>query len=684
MSTRPITIEDLLALPVVNDPQLSPDGRRVVFTVTRMDREANASRTHLWLVPIEKGDPWQLTAAQARETGPRWSPDGTQIAFISDRGGEKQIWVIRADGGEARALTSGKRGPADLAWSPDGRWIAFVGKADAAARDDSDVRVISRLRYKQDGEGFWDGRWKHVFVVPATGGDVRQVTQGDFDHLSPAWSPDGTRLAYTANPDPNADLTNVADVWTVPVSGMEPPGRLTRGIGPVLAPAWSPDGSRIAYVGHDNSCWGASNWRMWIARTDGGEPVCLTQGVDRSAGHHLLTDVRAHPSAGGFTWSLDGRRVFFMITDGGNTQVASVAATGGQVRMETRGDHELIGCSLDRGARMVACVESDALTPGEVAVAAVGGGPAPLRRLTDLAGPLLRSLALSQPERFQYQTVDGFVIEGWVMRPAAPGEGTRCPAVLKIHGGPHAAYGNAFFHEFQLLAAAGYGVIYMNPRGSQGYGQAFTAATRHDWGGKDYEDLMRGLDYVLSAYPWIDPGRLAVSGGSYGGFMTNWVVGHTQRFRAAVTDRSISNAYSQWGTSDLAYMKGFWEYPGEPWECPEFYLQRSPITYVRQIRTPVLIIHSENDFRCPMEQAEQLFVALKKQGTPTMLVRFPNESHDLSRSGQPRHRVERLKHILAWLQSYLAPPASEVSTAPPSARAQVAADEAAAADQAGE
>jgi dipeptidyl aminopeptidase/acylaminoacyl peptidase len=673
--TRPITIEDLLALPVLNDPQMSADGRRVVFTVTRVDREANAYRTHLWLVPAEGGEPSQLTAAQARDTGPRWSPDGTQIAFISDRGGEKQVWVIRVDGGEARPLTSGKRSPADLAWSPDGRWIAFVGKPDAANPDESDVRVISRLRYKQDGEGFWDGRWKQVFVVSASGGDIRQVTQGDYDHLFPAWSPDGAHLAYTANPDPNADLTNVSDVWIAPVSGTASPRRLSRGIGPAQSPAWSPDGARIAYVGHDNACWGATNWRVWAVQSGGGgEPVCLTQEVDRSVGHHLLTDLRAHPSAGGLTWSPDGGRVFFMLADGGSTQIASVASSGGQVRMETRGDHGLIGCSLDRGARTVACIESDPLSPGEVAVAEIGAAPAPLRRLTDLAGPLLRSLALSRPEGFRCESIDGRVVEGWVMRPVSPATTEPCPAVLKIHGGPHAAYGNGFFHEFHLLAAEGYGVIYINPRGSQGYGQAFTAATRHDWGGKDCADLMRGLDHVLSLCPWIDPGRLGVSGGSYGGFMTNWLVGHTRRFRAAVTDRSISNAYSQWGTSDLAYMKGFWEYPGEPWECPEFYLERSPITYVRQIRTPLLIIHSENDLRCPMEQAEQLFVALKKQGTPTLLVRFPNESHDLSRSGQPRHRVERLRHIVAWLRTHLAPPATE-TPAPPSARERVAADE---------
>jgi len=235
--------------------------------------------------------------------------------------------------------------------------------------------------------------------------------------------------------------------------------------------------------------------------------------------------------------------------------------------------------------------------------------------------------------------------------------------VVAVSFKKNGAYGNTFCHEFQLLAAEGFGVVYCNPRGSQGYGQTFTAGTRHDWGGKDYEDLMCAADRALALFDWVDPDRLGVAGGSYGGFMTNWVVGHTQRFKAAVTMRGISNAYSQWGTSDLAYQKGFWEYPGDPWESPGFYLERSPITYVRQMRTPLLILHSENDLRCPIEQAEQLFVALKKQGTPTLFVRFAGESHDLSRNGQPKHRLERLRHILAWLDKYLASASAAVHAA---------------------
>jgi len=677
MSLRPITVEDLFALQIVSDPQISPDGSRVVCTVTAADGVANAYQTDLWLIPTGGGTPRQLTTARGRDTTPRWSPDGRRIAFVSDRSGEKQVWLIDPDGGEARPLTSGALAPSELAWSPDGRWLALVGKPQPKpGPDESDVRVISRLRYKLDGEGFWDGRWKQVLVLPADGGEARTVTHEECDHTNPAWSPDGKSIAYAANPDPNADLTNVTDIWVVAVGGSRSPRRLTRGIGPAGQPAWSPDGTRIAYVGHDNACRGATNSQVWIVPVAGGDPACVTRGFDRSVGHHVISDTRAHPSAGGLVWAPDGSRVFFMHADGANTRIAAVAVADGAVRQETAGDHVLIGCSLDRSARRVACVESDPLTPGEVAVRDLGAGPGPLRRLSDWNGPLLATLALAVPERFQFSSGDGWKIEGWVLRPGGAGSGERIPTVLEIHGGPHSAYGNAFFHEFQVLAASGYGVIYMNPRGSQGYGQTFTAATRHDWGGEDYADLMRGVDHALATHEWIDPDRLGVAGGSYGGFMTNWVVGHTQRFAAGVTMRSISNAYSQWGTSDLAYQKGFWEFPGDPWESPEFYLERSPITYARQMRTPLLILHSENDLRCPIEQGEQLFVALKKQGVPTRFVRFPGESHDLSRNGQPKHRIERLQHILAWFGTYLTPgPAGRDTATPAQRREGVAADE---------
>jgi len=300
---------------------------------------------------------------------------------------------------------------------------------------------------------------------------------------------------------------------------------------------------------------------------------------------------------------------------------------------------------------------SDPFVPGDLWAVQREGTSLRERRLTAVNAGWMDGISLSRPERFTYEGADGWPVEGWVMRPAGFEEGRRYPTILQIHGGPHGAYGEAFSHEFQVLAAEGFALVFTNPRGSQGYGQRFTAATRHDWGGKDYEDIMRGLEAALARFPFLDPGRLGVAGGSYGGFMTNWVIGHTDRFKAAVTMRSISNHLSQWGTSDLAFMKGFWEFPGDPWEAPAWYWERSPLAYVAKIRTPLLILHSEMDLRCPMPEAEQLFAALKKLRREVVLVRFPGESHDLSRTGRPAHRLERLRWIVKWFADHLGQPA---------------------------
>jgi dipeptidyl aminopeptidase/acylaminoacyl peptidase len=658
---RPMTVDDILRWKIAGPPALSPDGRRAVCAVTVVDEATNGYQSHLWIAGTDAGEagaPVQLTTSAGRDAAPRWSPDGGRIVFLSDRGGTKHLWVIPADGGEARVVTTGSLAPSEPAWSPDGRWIAFTGKAGEPAgrgegREHSDVRVISRLHYKQDGEGFWDGRWKQIFVVSAVGGTPRQVTQGDYDHMSPAWSPDGAYLAYTGNASPDADLDDASDLWIVRADGTGTPRRLTNTIGPVESPAWSPDGASIAYVGHDNAFAGATLPRIWIAALSG-EPACLTPAYEGTIGRAIGSDVRSQPDDGGLAWAPDGRRIYFLTTERGSCQVASVSVPDGAVRAETRGDHDLIGCSPDAGARRVACVEGDPENPGELAIADLNAArPAAFRRLSAWNVPIVGALTLARPERFEYKTPDGYVFDGWVMKPAQAGTGRRVPGVMEIHGGPHGAYGYAFSNQFQLLCAAGYGVVYGNPRGSQSYGQNFLAGTHHDWGGGDYQDLMGALDRALALHEWIDPGRLGVCGGSYGGYMTNWIVGHTQRFRAGVTLRSTCNRYNHFGTGDIAYRGARFEFPGAPWEAPEFYMERSPITYAAQMRTPLLILHGEADLRCSIEQAEQLFTALRRQGTPTLFVRFPGESHSMSSSGQPRHRVEEMRHLLAWFHKYL-------------------------------
>ncbi len=699
---RPMIPEDLLALRWVRDVALSPDGRTVVYTLEHVavpseaasgygpearatgaapatagsGPEASGSealggrpayRSHLWIVDATGGEARQFTVGEQRDRHPLWAPDGGAVLFLSDRGRTAaaaskppaHLWLIPATGGEARQITQAEHSPAEPAWAPDGRQIAFSGKPPVTAPPASDVRVITRLRHKTDGEGFWDGRYRQIFVVPATGGPARQLTDGPYDHHEPAWSPDGRRLAFVANRADDADTTNVTDLWVVDAAGGEP-RRLTRSVGPIFAPAWSPDGTLIAYFGHENVCMGASNVMLWVVPADGSDaPRCLTRHYDRSLAHHLLSDMRAHPHVGTPVWSPDGRFVFVLVADGGTTQLAAVEVATGTVRLMTTGRHDIYAVAYDARCAQVAMAVATPTEPGDVWLADVhglaSGQPAagPLRRLTAVNQDLLAGVTLSVPQRFAYRGADDWTIEGWVMAPVGAAPAARAPTILCIHGGPHAAYGETFFHEFQVLAGKGYALVFTNPRGSQGYGQTFTAATHHDWGGKDCEDILAGLDAALARFPFLDPERLGIQGGSYGGFMTNWIIGHTDRFRAAVTMRSIANCLSQWGTSDLAYFKGYWEFPGDPWEHPTFYWERSPLAYVQRITTPLLIMHSEQDLRCPIGEAEQLFTALKKLGREVVFVRFPNESHDLSRSGQPAHRVERLHLLLDWFDRHL-------------------------------
>lgn len=667
VNRRKVTAQDLLALRWISEPQLSPDGTRVVFVQTEVASKPDAYRSHLWMGSLDGGTPHQFTFGEHSDSLPRWSPDGQWIAFLSDRGSTKaedgakktkQIYLIPADGGEARPLTHGTRNPSDIVWSPDSKTLAFVGRPEVPERPDkSDVKVITRARYKFDGEGFWDGRYKHLFLIPLAGGDVRQLTEGDADHLDLAWSPDGRWIACIANRTPERDFTNVTDVWIVPVNG-GPARRLTSSIGPCATPAWAPDGRSLAYFGHDNAFMGATNSQLWVVPLEGGSPTSLTAAYDRSLGHHISSDMRAHPKLGGPVWSASGTHLFFVIAEGATSQlgVIDVSAREG-VRVLTTTRREIFGVTFDRTCQVAVIAVSDPITPGDLWKLRLTQAPSPQLaeegRLTAVNQSLLDTVTLSTPERFVYPGADGWPIDGWVIRPVEVRDGHKYPTVLEIHGGPHFAYGESFFHEFQLLAAEGFAVVYTNPRGSQGYGQKFTAATRHDWGGKDCEDILRGLDTAIERFSFIDRDRLGVGGGSYGGFMTNWIIGHTDRFKAAVTMRSISNHLSQWGTSDLAFMKGSFEFPGEPWDHVTWYWEHSPLAYVGKITTPLLILHSEQDYRCPIGEGEQLFIALCKLRREVTMVRFPNETHDLSRNGQPDHRIERLRWIVRWFADHL-------------------------------
>jgi dipeptidyl aminopeptidase/acylaminoacyl peptidase len=409
-----------------------------------------------------------------------------------------------------------------------------------------------------------------------------------------------------------------------------------------MLPAFSPDGRTIAFLARAELNAYGRNVQLFTVPSDGGQATCLSSALDRSCGA-LHVRPSGRPTAGRSRWRPEDR---------GDIGLWRVAATGSAAPQRiVGGERVLNGFSASADGRTLAFAASRTVAPAEVFVCGADGGDE--RRLTDLNRAWVESVALSAPERFRL-TRAGFELDVWVMRPAGFVAGQRYPTLLNIHGGPHAQYGHNFFDEFQVYAGAGYAVVYTNPRGSQGYGEAFTQAVVGDWGGGDYADVMAALDEALARYPFIDPERLGVLGGSYGGFLTSWTVGHTKRFKAACSERAVNCQYTMFGTSDIGHSFNVVELGGPlPWEDMARYIERSPLTYAKDMTTPLLILHSEDDLRCPIEQGEQLFVALKKLKREVRFVRFPGENHEMSRSGKPRHRLERFRHILDWFAKYL-------------------------------
>ncbi len=650
---RGMNARDLLHLRFVSDAQISPDGRRVAFVVTTLSEERDEYLSAIWLVDTEGGEPRQFTAGPLRDRFPRWSPDGRHLGFISEReaGKKGQVHVMRADGGEPRRLSDMRHGVGGFAWSPDGSRLVFgarVGgppepETEAEKRLSQPVRVITTLAYKMNGEGFVYDRRSHLFVVAADGGPARQITDGDWDDLHPAWSPDGRAVAFASARHADRDFDDALDIWVVPADGGEP-RRITDTAGPAVRPAFSPDGGAIAYLGRRMLKGFGRNVPVLAVPAAGGASRNLTTALDRSFGSLDQAPL----------WSEDGASVIVAAEDRGRLSVYRVPAAGdGRPACIVGGPRVVGGVSVAATGERLAFVASDPLTPPEVFLCETHGGAE--RRLTDLNRAWRAEVQLAAPERFTFARA-GHEVEGWVMRPPGLGPGGRAPVLLNVHGGPHAAYGYGFFDEFQVYAGAGYGVVYLNPRGSQGYGEAFTHAVVGDWGGGDVDDVLAGLDEALRRFPFMDPARLGVMGGSYGGFVTSWIVGHTDRFVAACSERAVNSQLSMFGTSDIGYLFNEVELGGAlPWEDPKRYAERSPLTYASRITTPLLIVHSEDDLRCPMEQAEQLFAALKVLRREVVLVRFPGENHELSRSGRPRHRLERFRIILDWFGGRLVP-----------------------------
>jgi dipeptidyl aminopeptidase/acylaminoacyl peptidase len=652
---RPMVPEDLLRIRFVGDPQLHPDGRRIAFVVTTLSEARDEYLSTIWIVDVEGGDPRPFTRGPRLDTAPRWSPDGRWLAFVSEREkrSQGQLHVMPADGGEALRLTDLKPGVTSPTWSPDGRWLAFVSRvggweepADEEERERSKPpRVIDILKYKSNGVGFVYDRPQQIFVVAREGGPPRPLTSGAFENRHPTWAPDSRHLAFVSARHAERDEDGAADVFVVSVDGGEP-RQLTRTEGPASSPAFSPDGRTIVYLGHADPRGVSRHSRVYTVPVEAGPPVCRTAAFDRNCESMM--------DAVGPQWIGPAGALLFQADDEGDAPVYRLMTTSdGAPERLIGGTRQVTGFSPSADGARIAFTATDDASPAEVFVCRADGTGE--RRLTDLNREWKAEVALARSERFRFERA-GFTVDGWVMPPFDRKPGRRYPVLLNIHGGPASQYGHRFFDEFQVYAGAGYAVVYVNPRGSRGYSEAFARAVVGDWGGGDYEDVMAGLDEALRRFDFLDPARLGVMGGSYGGFMTSWIVGHTGRFRAACSERAVNAMWSMYGTSDI----GFWFQEAHglgrpPWEDLKWYLERSPLSYARDIRTPLLILHSESDLRCPMEQAEQLYVALKKLKRTVRFVRFPDENHELSRSGRPRHRLARFRILLEWFAEHLPP-----------------------------
>lgn len=661
-----LEVDDLARLRFASEAQISPDGKRAVYVESRLTLDKNCYNRALNLVDFDSGRSRALTDGTHSDTSPCWTPDSQRIVFVSNRSGSPNLWSIHLDGDAPEQLTSFDGIVTTPRVGPDGTRVVFLHapktaqqRRVAAGPDDAQPRFrhMRRLGWKLDGHGYWDGAWLHLWVVDLRTSKTKRLTSGAFHDRQPAWSPNGRYVAFVSNRVQDEDLHPMnSDIFVVSASGGRPQ-ELTRALGPKMAPSWSPDGSWIAYIGHHRYPDTVENLHVWVVSRRGGARDLVAQS-DLMCANLCISDARDVPEGNAATpmWSADGKRIRFLASHEGAVNLYEVSAAGGSPKPLSNGKHEIVEFSQSRDGKRLVFVRADVQCPGDVYAAHFTRGArssmlrqARVRRLTRINHAVLRGKRPQQPTEFRLRARGGHDIHGWVLH--ARGRKRRGPAVLMVHGGPHTMYGWTFFHEFQVLAAAGYHVFFTNIRGSVGYGNDYMRAIVGRWGHEDFRDVSDVADWI-QACSFVDRGRVALAGGSYGGLMTNWAVAHTNRFKCAIAMRSVTNMASFYGSSDMGWFLHE-EFSAHPWESAERYWRGSPLAFVERIRTPLLLVHADEDLRCPVSQAEELFVALRLLKRDVEMVQFLGENHGLSRSGRPHNRLERLRRILDWLERKL-------------------------------
>ncbi len=657
---RAINFDDLISMNRVGDPRISPDGKWVAYTVATPDKAANRTVRNIWLVPTAGGEARQLTRS-GRDLGARWSPDGSRIAFLSSRDGSMQIYLIALAGGEATKLTSISTGADNMDWSPDGKMISFTSSVYPDCKDDAcnskrdgdaekskvKARIYDRLLYRHWSD-WWDYKRSHLFVVSADGGTPRDLTSGaDYDvppvqrggAESIAWSPDSKELCYTAVTDKVEATSTNGDLFTVPVGGGESK-RITNAPGFDGNPVYSPGGKFIAYRSQLRAGYEADRWRLFLYDRAGNKQINLTENFDRSAES--------------YAWSPDSKMLYFNAEDRGYMNIFSMPPTAGSdPKAIVRDSFNAEFVLSDDGKTLVFARQSMAM-PAELFASNADGTNA--RQLTKHNAERLAQLDLNKAEHIWFDSVDGVKVHAMLLRPPGFDASKKYPLVVICHGGPQTQFGDAWSYRWndQMFAAAGYVVLMVNRRGSTGFGQKFTDEINADWGGKAYQDVMKGVDYALGKYPFIDGTRIAAAGGSYGGFMMDWMASQSKgRFKALISHAGVYNFESEYGATEELWFPE-WDYRGTPWNDPgKNYEKYSPNKYAAELgkyKTPTLVICGELDFRVPYTQSLEFFTALQRQGVPSKLLVFPDEGHWVLKA---QNSELWYKTFLDWLATYL-------------------------------